>query len=64
MTFTPNLGRWLQVDPVGFDAGDMNLYRMEGNNPTDAVDPSGLASIKQLNLNMPGFTSAEQSREH
>ncbi len=42
MTYTPNLGRWLQVDPIGLDAGDMNLYRMEGDNPMNATDPSGL----------------------
>lgn len=44
MTYTPSLGRWLELDPIGFDAGDANLYRFVGNNPTNAVDPSGLWS--------------------
>lgn len=38
----PNIGRWLQVDPIGFEAGDTNLYRYVGNNPTNYTDPSGL----------------------
>lgn len=29
-------------DPLGFEAGDENLYRYVGNHPTNATDPSGL----------------------
>jgi hypothetical protein len=29
-------------DPFGFEAGDSNLYRYVGNDPTDATDPTGL----------------------
>jgi hypothetical protein len=36
-------GRWLEEDPEGFDAGDADLYRYVGNNPTNATDPSGNA---------------------
>ena len=36
-------GRWLSKDPIGFNAGDPNLYRYVGNGPTNATDPSGLA---------------------
>jgi RHS repeat-associated protein len=35
-------GRWLSMDPIGFAAGDVNLYRYVGNNPTNSTDPSGL----------------------
>ncbi|MBX9680507.1 MAG: RHS repeat-associated core domain-containing protein, partial [Gemmataceae bacterium] len=35
-------GRWISQDPMGFDAGDSNLYRHVNNRPTNAVDPSGL----------------------
>lgn len=42
MTYSPNLGRWLQTDPIDFKAGDTNLYREVGNNPVNATDPSGL----------------------
>jgi RHS repeat-associated protein len=35
-------GRWTSQDPLGFAAGDSNLYRYVGNSPTNATDPSGL----------------------
>jgi RHS repeat-associated protein len=41
--YSPTLGRWVQLDPIRFAAGDPNLYRDEGNNPANATDPSGLA---------------------
>ncbi len=39
--YDPSLGRWMSKDPIGFDAGDTNLYRMTGNHPNMATDPSG-----------------------
>jgi RHS repeat-associated protein len=38
------IGRWTQEDPIGFAAGDANLYRYVGNGPTNFTDPSGLYS--------------------
>jgi RHS repeat-associated protein len=35
------LGRWLQVDLLRFNAGDINLYRAYRNTPIIAVDPTG-----------------------
>jgi RHS repeat-associated protein len=35
-------GRWISQDPLGFAAGDANLYRYVGNSPTNVVDPLGL----------------------
>jgi RHS repeat-associated protein len=35
-------GRFLSEDPKGFAAGDANLYRYVGNEPTGKTDPSGL----------------------
>jgi RHS repeat-associated protein len=40
--YDPATGRWLSTDPIGFGGGDVNLYRMVGNHPTSAIDPSGL----------------------
>jgi RHS repeat-associated protein len=40
--YQPELGRFLQVDPIGFDAGDMNLFRYCGDDPVDRSDPLGL----------------------
>jgi RHS repeat-associated protein len=34
-------GRWTSQDPLGFGAGDENLYRYVDNSPTNAGDPSG-----------------------
>jgi len=39
----PTTGRWTTQDPLGFAAGDVNLYRYVGNTPTLLVDPSGYA---------------------
>ncbi|MHB9068435.1 MAG: RHS repeat-associated core domain-containing protein [Pirellulaceae bacterium] len=40
--YDPTTGRWLSQDPIGFAAGDVNLYRYVGNQATGATDPSGL----------------------
>jgi hypothetical protein len=40
--YSPTLGRFATTDPIGFLAGDVNLYRYVGNHPTSAVDPTGL----------------------
>lgn len=40
--YDPASGRFLSEDPLGFAAGDMNVYRYVGNNPVNLVDPSGL----------------------
>ncbi|MCP5101666.1 MAG: hypothetical protein GY943_39495, partial [Chloroflexi bacterium] len=39
--YSPDLGRFLSEDPLGFDAGDYNLYRYVFNNPTNLTDPTG-----------------------
>jgi hypothetical protein len=44
--YSPTLGRFITKDPSGFQAGDVNLYRFVGNNPTNATDPSGLQEQK------------------
>ncbi len=41
--YDPGIGRWISEDPIGFKAGDSNLYRYVGNNPTNNTDPSGLS---------------------
>jgi RHS repeat-associated protein len=40
--YDPSTGRFISQDPIGFSAGDPNLYRYVGNAPGDATDPSGL----------------------
>ncbi|NQU22746.1 MAG: hypothetical protein HQ567_15825 [Candidatus Nealsonbacteria bacterium] len=40
--YHPTVGRFIQRDPVGYRAGDANLYRYVKNRVTNAVDPAGL----------------------
>ncbi|MCU0960170.1 MAG: RHS repeat-associated core domain-containing protein [Pirellulaceae bacterium] len=40
--YDPHLGRFLSEDPLGFEAGDANLYRYVQNDPVNKTDPTGL----------------------
>jgi RHS repeat-associated protein len=42
--YDPSSGRFVLPDPIGFAAGDANLYRYCGNDPVNHTDPSGLDS--------------------
>ena len=39
--YDPNLGRWIQRDPIG-EQGGLNLFGYVGNNPVNWIDPLGL----------------------
>ena len=41
--YDADLGRFLQVDPVGY-ADQWNLYAYVGNNPLNATDPTGMCA--------------------
>ncbi len=43
--YDSGVGRWISKDPIGFEAGDANLYRYVDNVPLGATDPSGLERI-------------------
>ncbi len=40
--YSPELGRFLQPDPIGFAGDGSNLYRYCGGDPVNRTDPSGL----------------------
>ena len=40
--YDPTVGEFIGEAPIGFEAGDANLYRYAGNSPVIYVDPSGL----------------------
>lgn len=42
--YSADLGRFLQTDPIKFDAGDINIYRYCGNNSLNKKDSDGLCS--------------------
>ena len=43
--YSATLGRWTQTDPIGFEAGDTNLYRYVGNGPASFTDALGLQFV-------------------
>jgi RHS repeat-associated protein len=49
--FDPHMGRFISEDPIGFEAGDANLYRYAGNSPQNYHDPYG----KQIMLTFAVF---------
>jgi RHS repeat-associated protein len=48
--YDPLLKRFLSEDPLGFAAGDANLYRFVGNRPVIASDPTGTIIFEQTLL--------------
>jgi RHS repeat-associated protein len=42
--YDPASGRFVSKDPMGFGAGDANLYRFAGNDSLNRIDPSGMES--------------------
>jgi RHS repeat-associated protein len=62
-------GRWISHDPMGFDAGDSNLYRYVKNAPTIATDSSGMqevivqpagAKVRKVEILILGFIPEKQ----
>jgi len=43
--YSSTLGRWTSLDPIRYDAGDVNLYRVLGNGLPNRLDPLGLFDL-------------------
>ncbi|WP_037317566.1 RHS repeat-associated core domain-containing protein [Ruegeria halocynthiae] len=50
--YDPATGQFIQRDPIGFAAGDLNLYAYTFNDPYNWTDPSGLAATADYVRNM------------
>ena len=50
--FNPITQRWDEIDPMGFAAGQSNLYEAEGNGPTNGTDPTGWTRKRFMVLQM------------
>jgi len=50
--YDPALGRFINQDPLGFDAGDPNLYRYVFNTPLMMTDPTGQIGIVEYVMNL------------
>jgi uncharacterized protein RhaS with RHS repeats len=44
---SPEMGRFLQPDPIGFKGDASNLYRYCHNDPEDFTDPMGLVNMSE-----------------
>ena len=54
--YASSVGRFLILDPKGFAAGDTNIFRYVGNDPTAATDPGGEdGGITLLGLGLVGL---------
>jgi RHS repeat-associated protein len=47
-TFPSQFGRFVQTDPLRFNADDFNLYRYVSNNPVNHSDPLGLMTLEEF----------------
>jgi RHS repeat-associated protein len=55
----PSIFRFMEQDPIGFGAGDVNPYRYAGNNPVNRTDPSG----KEAQRDFSRLSNAELEKE-
>jgi len=53
--FQPNLGRWMQMDPIGFASRERDLYVVESNDPENHLDPTGLKKYTLKFQSIKGF---------
>jgi RHS repeat-associated protein len=64
--YSPDLGRFLQPDPIGFKGDASNLYRYCGNDWANRTDPMGLqaaAGDRRDQMRQPDYGCAEKNAE-
>ncbi|MGI8483982.1 MAG: RHS repeat-associated core domain-containing protein [Thermomicrobiales bacterium] len=60
--YDPELGRFIQEDPIGTDGG-INVYAFAGNDPVNGSDPSGLWTDNEIQarLRVPAMVDGSSS---
>jgi uncharacterized protein RhaS with RHS repeats len=53
--YSPSLGKFLQVDPLRFESGDLNLYRYVANSVPNFIDPFGLQMVGMPGSGLPSY---------
>ena len=53
--YSPALGRFVHMDPIGLEGEDVNLYRYCENAPILCIDPIGMFSLKGAVLTVGGL---------
>jgi RHS repeat-associated protein len=56
--YSANLGTFISRDPIGYDAGDMNLYEYTGDSPLTHTDPTGLKLTQEDGCSNPIIVGA------
>jgi RHS repeat-associated protein len=59
--FDPELGRFISVDPIGFESGEVNHYRYAKNDPLHLTDPSGTVAAIEFRILAGGILGCASS---
>lgn len=61
--YDTGMGRFVQMDPIGLRAGDVNVYRYCGNDGINKMDPSGFKKI-QICVPLVSYTDQETGKTY
>jgi len=60
--YSPTLGRFLQIDPIGYK-DQINLYEYVGDDPVDHDDPSGMYTSDDYKLAQQVLNKLEEAAQ-